>query len=294
MKSKIGITGATGFVGRHLVNRLLDEGYQVSALVLEKKADLPKKVKTFQGNLATGSGIKEFLKNIDILVHLAARVEFPEEKMFDDNVRATYNLISASPRFPIKQIIYMSTAAVYGNDRGKKLKETDICFPNTEYGITKYLSEKIVEHWSTVTGKPSTIFRPFNMYGPGNFKGIMYNFYKSVKETGKIVVYGKGTQARDFMYIEDAIGAVVLAIKKRMGGVFNIGVGRTYTVLELLDVFQKVMGNKIKISFSPAETGKVFNIRQDMALVMKKLGWKAKVPLEEGLKKTIEWYDQKF
>ncbi len=288
---KIGITGATGFVGSHLVKRLLADGHSVKAFVIENKPKLPDNVAWVRGNLVTGEGIQEFLKDVDVIIHLAARIMPPEEEMMEDNVIATRNLVMEALKYPIKQFIFTSSVAVYGKDRRGKFKETDKCFPNTEYGLTKYLAEKVVQYWSRESGNPAIIFRPFNIFGPGNFKGIIYTFYSDVKNKGGVVIYGDGKQERDYLYVDDIVEAFAKAVKLKKAGIYNLGVARKYSVLELVSLFKKVTGKDFKIAFSPNEQGKVFNINQDLLLAKKELKWEAKTNFVDGLKKTIEWYE---
>lgn len=289
---KIGITGATGFLGGHLTKKLLADGYSVKALVIEEKPKLPQEISYVRGDLVTSEGLPEFLEGVDVVIHLAGRNLPPEEELIKDNVIATRNLIMESLKHPIKQFIFTSSVAVYGKDKKGKFKETDKCFPNTEYGLTKYLAEKIIQYWTTKTGEPATIFRPFNIYGPGNLKGIIYTFYSNIKNDGKVIIYGDGKQERDYLYVKDIVESFSTAIRKKKAGTFNLGVTKKYSVLEVLEVFKKVLGKDIKVSFSPTEEGKVFNINQDLSLVKKELNWEAKTSFEDGLRKTIEWYEK--
>ncbi|KKQ91823.1 MAG: NAD-dependent epimerase/dehydratase [Candidatus Woesebacteria bacterium GW2011_GWB1_39_10] len=289
---KIGITGATGFLGGHLISKLLSDGYSIKAFVIEENPPLPRGIEWVRGNLVSGEGISEFLKDVDVVIHLAGRNLPPEEELIKDNVMATRNLIMEALKHPIKQFIFTSSVAVYGKDKKNKFKETDECFPNTEYGLTKYLAEKIVQYWSTKIGEPATIFRPFNIYGPGNFKGIIYTFYSNIKDDGKVVIYGDGKQERDYLYVGDIVEAFSTVIRIKKAGIFNLGATKKYSVLEVLEVFKKVLGKGIKVDFSSNEEGKVFNINQALSLARKELNWEAKTSFEDGLKKTIEWYER--
>lgn len=290
-KPIVGVTGATGFIGQTFIKRLLREGYPIKALVLEQKSFLPKKALVVKGNLVSGKGIKEFLKGVEILVHLAARLLPPDEKMHEDNVVATKNLMKAAKTFPIKKTIFMSTAAVYGGLQGKVVTESVRCNPDTEYGRTKYLAEKIILNWERKNKRLAIIFRPFNIYGPGNYKGVIYNFYKNIRKDGVVTIYGSGEQTRNFLFIDDAVSALIFAIKKGKGGVFNLASPGNYSLRELLKLFAKVFNKKIEISFKSEEKGKVVELNLNAEKAKKILGWQAKVSLEKGLKKTIGWYD---
>lgn len=293
-KPKIGITGATGFIGRNLIEKLLVEKYSVKALVIEKKPNLPKKVETVHGNLVTAKGLSEFLKEVDVVIHLAARIMPPEEKMIRDNTVATHNLVTEALKHPIKQVIFTSSVSVYGKDKKRKFKETDECFPNTHYGLSKYLAEKSILFWSTITGKTATIFRPFNIYGPKNLKGIIYAFYSDIKETGGVIIYGDGKQERDFLYVDDLVDLLIRAVRVKKRGIFNIGVDKKHSVLGFLSIYRKIMKDDLKVKYSPNEQGKVFNINQDLSKVKREFGWRARTSLKDGLKKTIAWYEKKL
>ena len=154
-------------------------------------------------------------------------------------------------------------------------------------------SEKIVLYWGNLTGKPVTIFRPFNVYGPGNYKGIIYSFYTDIKNKNKAIIYGDGTQERDFMYVGDFVEVIYKAIKIKQNGIFNLGNLKKYSILEIFKLFKKIMKKDVKVQFNKNEEGKVFNINQDLSHIKKVLGWEAKTPIKEGLEKTIDWYEKR-
>lgn len=289
---KIGITGATGFLGGHIIKRLQKDGHTIKAFVIEEKPNLPKEVEWVRGDLSTGKGLPEFMEGIDVIIHLAARIVPPDDDMMRDNVIAAHNLVAEALKHPINQIVFTSSVAVYGRDKKEKFKESDNCYPNTMYGLTKYLAEKIIQYWSTMTGNPATILRPFNIFGPGNAKGVIYQFYSDIKNTGGVVVYGDGKQERDYLFVEDIVDVFSKVVEQKKGGIFNLGNPKKYSVLDILSVFEKVMNKKIKIEFSPNEQGKVFNVNQNLSLVKEELGWEAKTSFEDGLRKTVEWYEE--
>lgn len=297
----VGVTGGSGFIGRHLIEKLLEIGFDVKIISLGDATDLPKKIKHIKGDLVKKENLSKFLKDVDILVHLAAKVTPPDDVMMLTNTMSTFNLISEALNYPIKQIIFSSSVVVYGNGKKEKFKEIDECFPNTVYGLSKHLSEKIILYWEKATGKPVTIFRPFNVYGPGNYKGIIYSFLSSIKNEGKVFIHGDGKQVRDFMYVDDFVNAIVKAIKTRKNGIFNLGNLHKYTILEIFELFKKIMDknirktwpNGIEVNFDKGEEGKVLGTNQDLSYVKKVLKWEAKVSIEEGLRKTINWYENK-
>lgn len=288
----VGITGGSGFIGTHLIKNLRLKNFQVKVLALENNPNFPKEVKFIKGDLVKKENLGKFLKEVDVLIHLAGSIFPPDNTMMENNVMSTFNLISESLNYPIKQIIFTSSVAVYGKDKRQKFKEDDECFPNTNYGLSKYLAEKIVLYWGNLTGKPVTIFRPFNVYGPGNYKGIIYSFLSDIKNKGKIVIYGNGKQERDFMYVEDFVEAVSKAIAMKQNGIFNLGSPKKYSILDIYKLFKKIMKKDIKLEYDLKEEGKVFNINQDLSNAKKVLDWQTETSIEEGLRKTIDWYEK--
>jgi len=288
----VGITGGSGFIGLHLIKKLLLNNFKVKVLALEDNPNFSKEVKFIKGDLVKKENLAKFLKEVDILIHLAGSILPPDNVMMENNVMSTLNLISESFNYPIKQIIFTSSVAVYGKDQKIKFKESDECFPNTTYGLSKYLAEKIVLYWGNLTDNPVTIFRPFNIYGPGNYKGIIYSFFLSIKNKGKVIVYGNGKQERDFMYVEDFVEAVFKAIVMKQNGIFNLGSPKKYSILDIYKLFKRIMKKDIKLEFDEKEEGKVFNINQDLSHAKKVLGWQAETSIEEGLRKTIDWYEK--
>lgn len=289
---KLGITGAAGFLGKNLIGKFLQKGYSLKVFVKEGDYEFPQSVEVVYGDLVSGKGLDEFLSDVETVIHLAARVTAPEEKMFEDNVVATYNLATELLKYPIKHLVFTSTVAVYGKDKEGKFKEADECVPNTLYGLTKFLAEKEVQYWSTRSGMTATILRPFNIYGPGNHKGIIYSFFSDIRNKGHAVIYGDGKQKRDFLYVDDFVEAMLKVVDTKKDGIFNLGAPQKYSILDILEMFKRIMGKDIKVEFNTNEEGKVFNINQDLSLSKKVLKWEARTGIEDGLWKTIEWYER--
>lgn len=297
-KEIIAVTGGTGFVGKNLIAKLIPN-YKIKIFNREKTPpDKDRKLQDVEvvfGDLVTDKSLADFLSGVDTLIHLAARLTPPEEEMFANNVVATNNLINAALKTDIRHIIYMSTAAVYGNigrNRNVPFSEEDLPLPDATYALTKYLGEIIVKFWGTKTGNPTTILRPFNVYGPGNRKGVVYNFYRSFKDKDKITIFGDGKQKRDFLYVDDLTRAILASIKKRADGVFNLGTGKSVSLLELVELFAKITGRKPRVEFQDAEPGKVNKLKYSTEKSKRELNWTPAVSLEDGLRRTIQWYQQ--
>lgn len=286
----IAITGATGFVGSHVVPKLNEAGYKVRALVRSADAKTGAD-EQIVGDLASGEGLGELLSGAGTLIHLAARIAPPDEELFSNNVTGTRNLVEGALKSEISHFVLMSTAAVYGESKGKAFNENSECHPGAGYGLTKYLSETLVDYWATKTGKTATILRPFNIYGPGDNKGVVYKFYESYKQKGKFTIYGTGEQIRDFLYVEELAEALGVVLDKKVGGIFNLGSGEETSLLELTKIYNKVLGQEVPIDFQPQEAGKPQKVEHDVTKAKEVLGWKAKLTLEEGLRKSVKWFE---
>lgn len=267
----IGITGATGFVGTHLVKRLLAEGCRV---------------KTFRGDLVTGEGLDDFLKGVEIVIHLAGRFALPNAEIFKVNVNGTFNLLEKCAERGVEKVIFPSSIALYGEPRGGPWEEEDKPQPNTVYGLSKLLAEEMIRYWGDNHNIKYFLLRFSNIYGPGNQKGVVFNFKKSIRETGKVVIYGDGKQERDFLFVSDTVEAIVKALEYQgPSDVFNIGLGKTVSLLELIRFLEKTLGRKISVEFKPAETHVVRTLSEDVTKAKEVLGWQPQISLEEGLKK---------
>lgn len=286
---KVAITGANGFIGSRLTERLLTENYKIKVLSRNGKSIFPG-VEVIKGDLSDSLGMGNFLQEADILIHLAAvQPSANTEQLFTVNVNGTSNLVMSALQYGLTQIIYLSTSAIYGESQNNIYTEDCNPRPSTEYGLTKYMGEINVRYWATKTGNISTILRPFNVYGPGNKKGVIYNFYKSEKETGKVNIFGDGTQKRDYLYVDDVVSAIVRSIEVKCDGVINLGTGNQLSLIEVVKAFENVTGKELPIEFKTTEDDKVHDTLYDVSKAKSVLGWQASVDFEEGLRKTIDW-----
>lgn len=267
----IGITGATGFIGGHLVDALQELGVNHRIITRDSRS----------------------LKGIDLLIHLAGRSQPPDKQMFRDNVSYTKKILGMAEESGVKKIIFLSTVVVYGSSE-RSLTEESKPYPTTEYGKTKLDAERLVVDWAKRNKREYIILRPFNIYGPRNTKGVIYSFYKSLKEDGRVVVYGSGKQKRDFLYIGDLIEALVGATKYPHSGLFNIVSDTQVSLVEILGYFEDILDKKVDVKYDKEDTSKPTTIVASGSKARKELGWLPKVDLKDGLYRTIKSYDQGF
>ncbi len=295
------VTGGAGFIGSHLVERLLKEGHEVIVLDnfasgsqenLRSVADSPRLL-LINGDVRDREGIKEYFRGVDLVFHLAAladivpSIENPEG-YYDTNVTGTFNVLQASKEAGVKRFLYAASSSCYGLAKQLPTPETAPVAPEYPYALTKYLGEELVFHWHRVYKLPVISLRLFNVFGPrsrtsGTY-GAVFGVFLAQKLHGKpFTVVGDGRQTRDFTFVTDVADAFYAAALSEISGrVFNVGSGGHYSVNHLVELLG---GEKIHIPKRPGEPDHTF---ADTASIEKALGWRAKVPFEEGVRRIAE------
>lgn len=283
----IGITGATGFVGKHLLAKLNIEKYVTRALVrdISKETSAAQKV---QGDLETGAGLGEFVSGVDVVINLVGRFQPPFRNQVVGNAINLENLCSAAVKAGVKKIIHISAAAVYGiPQNGQKFTEYDCPMPDTTYALSKYMAENVADYYHRNFGMSFVILRPPNIYGPESDHGVVYNFITSVRKTGGVVIHGDGTQKRDFLYVGDFVDAIVKSVNYETEyEIFNITTAEPREVNELATTLNSVMDAQFRIIHHGKEQGARI-ISADNTKAKKELHWLPETTLENGLVKTI-------
>ena len=230
-----------------------------------------------KGDIEKKIDIEKAIKNCSVVFHLAALVDArgkDEDEMFKINFTGAKNVFSSATKNKCK-IIFTSTAAVYGDVY--LAKEDTRCKPISDYGRSKFESEKLL-------GKNSFIVRLFNVYGPGG-KGAVDLFCENIMKNKPVNIYGDGKQTRDFVYVSDVVDALILGM--RNNGIYNVGSGTEITVKELIEKIEKISGEKAKLNYLPENKEEIKKSRADITRI-KKLGWKPRVSLEEGIREILQ------
>lgn len=295
------ITGASGFIGTHLIDRLLEGGFKVVAMDLKP----PKRegvvyecldVADFQGCLQ----VLGRYKDADFIYHLAAQVDVPLSfekplETFKVNVTGTLNMLEAVRvnGLKIKRFLYLSTAEVYGVPKSLPVDEEHPMLPRSPYGFTKALADRLVYGYYASYGIPVTIIRSWLVFGEGDaHTRAIPRFITQALRGEPITVYG-GSQSTDPNYVENLIDAFSLASlsKDAIGEAFNIGGGREVSILELADMVVKITGSKSKVKILPYRVGeKPIRSFPSINKAKRLLGYEPKVGLEEGLLKMVKYY----
>lgn len=290
---KVLVTGGAGFIGSHLVDRLIEEGYKV--IVIDnlsggKKENLNPKAVFHKADICNLEKILPLFKGVDYVFHLAAnpRVIFSVEKPIEThkvNIDGTLNVLYASYKNKVKRVIFASSSAVYGSIKKLPLKENMIPNPISPYGLHKLVDEYYCKLFSSLYNLETVSLRYFNVYGPrmdpeGPYALVIGRFLKLKKEGKPLTIYGDGKQTRDFVFVDDVVEANILAMKSKKvgkGEVINICYGKNYSI----NYVAKLIGGK-KV-YLPKRKGEMRHTLGDNSLARKLLSWKPKFSLEEGI-----------
>lgn len=300
MKKKICVvTGGAGFVGSHLVERLVDLGHKVIVLdnlssgKIQNLKKVKKKIKFFKIDLSKKKNIEKYFKNVNWIFHLAGVSSVTQSilhpiKYYLNNVQSTINLLNAIKYQKIEKMIFFSTAALYGNPKKLPINENSKIQILNNYSFSKKICEEILEHWWKVFKTNIVILRVFNVYGSrckdtpgdGNVVGI---FYKKFLQKKTFMVYGNGKQTRDFIYIADVLDALIkLAKSKIKFDIFNLGSGKQTSINDLV----KTIGVK-KFKYLPKNKHEIENSIACIKKLKKSIGWVPLTKIEKGIKKTF-------
>jgi UDP-glucose 4-epimerase len=300
------VAGYAGFIGSHLVDKLLEQGYEV--IGIDCFADYyPREIKEVNISNALKNKNFEFIEEdilnmdkfpeVDYVFHLAAQagVRASWGKSFEiytrNNIEATQKLLEFYKDLSIKKFVYASSSSVYG-DAELPMKENSLLKPVSPYGVTKLAGENLCYLYWKNYGVPTISLRYFTVYGPRQRPDMaIHKFVKAVFKGDEIPVFGDGTQTRDFTFVDDAVEANTLAARSNVvGEVFNIGGGTKISVNELIKKIEDTIGKKAKIKYVEKQKGDVKDTLADISKAKELLGWSPKVNINEGLKKYIKWY----
>ena len=304
---KVLVTGGAGFIGSHVVERLLELGHEV-VVVLDKVCPgnvwhLGNEIKLVKGDIRNFEDCREAVKGVDTIIHLAALIHVDRSiqeplEFYETNVRGTMNLLEAVRHEPsVKKFVYMSTAEVYGNIPWGLFKETDLCDARSPYAASKYAGERYCLSYYHTYGVPEiTIIRGFNTFGPrqryGSKGAVIAIFIVSVLMGKPPVIYGTGEQRRDYVYVRDmAKGIVKAALTPGLGGkIINLASGWTQSINEIAEEVLKVTDSKLKPERINARPGEVMRSCGDARKAFLLLGWRPETSFANGLQETVEYF----
>ena len=302
MKNKlVVITGGAGFIGSHIAWELVkdNEVIVIDSLYTGKEENVPPGAKLIKADIRDYGAIAELISNADYVFHEAAQVSVVEsirDPVFTEevNVLGTLNILKALLEGHGK-LIFASSAAVYGDNQNLPLKETERLRPLSPYGVTKATGEEYLRVYHELYGLPVVALRYFNVFGPrqsfNQYAGVISIFINRALKNEPLVIFGDGKQTRDFIYVKDVVRANLLVAENRRanGRVFNVATGKQTSILELATKIIEITGTRSSILFDKPRPGDIRHSLADIGEI-KKLGFEPAFSLEEGLKRTVEWY----
>ncbi len=308
MNERILITGGAGFIGSTLIEKLLEEkNYEITVFddfstgFKENLENVKNKIKVIQGNICNLQETSEALKEADYVFHLAAfsyvgeSIKKPAEYN-KNNIDGTLNVLKSAKENSVKRVIFPSSCVVYGKAQKIPIPESLPLKPNTPYGLTKQVGEFYCRFFTEVHELDTVCLRIFNAYGPRMQSRVLSIFANLIMQNKQPYVSGDGKQSRDFVFVEDIADGLIKAMKageKAKGKSYNIGTGKGINLNELIEKINQVLGKKIEPEHGETATGEIDSIIADTSMSEKELGFKTKIELDEGLKKTIEWMKSK-
>jgi len=311
---KVLITGAAGFIGSHLCERLLGDGWTVVGVdnfddfydpqIKRRNIDGCLKDKNFQlveADIRDSAAMNKTVSDgVEIIVHLAARAgvrpSIAQPLLYADvNVNGTMVLLEAAKKHKVENFIFGSSSSVYGNNRKVPFSEDDnVDFPISPYAATKKAGELICHAYYDLYDISITCLRLFTVYGPRQRPDLAIHKFASLIEQGKpIPVYGDGTMMRDFTYIDDIIDGTVAAMQKCEGfNIYNIGESRPIVVNDLITEIEKALGKKAIKEYLPLQPGDVERTYADVTKAVRELGYNPKTTIQAGLAEFVKWLRQ--
>ncbi len=299
------VTGGAGFIGSHLVEALVRRGDRVRVLddfstgSRENLAGLD--VEIVRGDIRDRSVAAAALAGVQTLYHLAAAVSVSQSvadphRCYEVNLLGTLTLLEAGRASGLGRAVLASSCAVYGDGEGPAVEDAP-ARPLSPYADSKLAMEGLARLYSRIHGPPSVCLRFFNVYGPrqspmSDYAAVIPRFLRALVQGDRLEIHGDGRQTRDFVFIGDAVGAILRAADPAVpaGEIFNVGTGASVSILDLAQRLQRLFPEAPPPIHGSARSGDVRSSRADLARSRRVLGYEPQVGLPEGLQATVEWF----
>ena len=301
------VTGGAGFIGSHIVRRLLSDGARVRVLdnfSTGRRANLAEvadRIELIEGDIADAATVRRAVAGAEYVLHLAALASVPEsvehpDRNFEANYLGMHNLLMAARDAQVQRLVFSSSAAVYGDHPAPHHEELA---PRSlsPYAAAKHNGEQLCRAFAHVYGLPTVCLRYFNIFGPGQnprsgYAAAIPIFMTALLEGKRPTIYGDGRQSRDFIYVANVVDANLLACgsEAAIGGAFNVAAGDETDLLELLDILSEFAGRRVEPQFAPPRVGDIRRSYADISRGAAALDYRPRVGLVEGLRETFAWY----
>ncbi|MBZ9572629.1 GDP-mannose 4,6-dehydratase [Patescibacteria group bacterium] len=301
---KVIVTGGAGFIGSHLTDKLIEQRHQVIVidnLSTGRKENLNPKVKFYKADICDSNISQIFRKEKPkVVFHFAAQIDVRKsvESPIEDakiNILGTLNILENCRKYKVKKFIFASSVGIYGEPKALPIEESHPLNPISPYPITKLAIEKYLHYYQSL-GLNFVSLRYSNIYGPRQSSkgegGVVAIFIDRILKGKRPIIFGKGKQTRDFLYVNDAVEAAILSLKASPGSIYNVATNTEISIQGLLELLSLKLNKKIKPTFFPLRQGEIINSRIVFSKIKKELGWEPKFDLENGLSRSIDWFQQ--
>jgi len=303
---KILVTGGAGFIASHVVDRFIEEGHEV--VVVDNLSTGQRRNVNAAANFYNADIQGRWLERVfrrerpAVVCHHAAQIDVRrsvQDPFFDAqvNVMGTLKVFQNAVKYGVRKVIFASSGgAVYGEPQLLPVSEDHPTRPTSPYGINKAIGDEYLRYFRDSCGLEYVSLRYANVYGPrqdGNGEaGVVGIFSQKMLNGDQPVINGNGRQTRDFIYVDDIVEANVAALTKTAHGIYNVGTGQETTINELFGILAKLINPAVREVHGPAKKGEQQRIALDAGRLQRELEWETKVPLQDGLAKTVEYYRQ--
>jgi nucleoside-diphosphate-sugar epimerase len=306
--SKYLVTGGAGFIGSHIVDRLVRDGHQVNVLdnfFTGKMAHIEHnlgKITLFRGDLLDMAMVRHSVEGVDYVLHQAALRSVPKSvedplPYCDVNLKGTLNLLLASRDAGVKRLVFASSSSVYGNNPALPKKEEMPVDPISPYAVTKAGGEQYCRMFTKLYGLETVSLRYFNVFGPrqdpaSQYATVIPKFILAINAGESPVIFGDGTQSRDFTFVRNNVEANILAATSPpevAGEVLNIACGDRYDLLFIVDAINRFLGTSVEPIFEAPRAGDVMHTQGDASKAELLIGWRPAVGFLEGLEEMVKW-----
>lgn len=304
------VTGGAGFIGSNLVRELLSRRETVRVLdnfaTGKRENILPFKddpnLQIIEGDLRSFHIVRDAVKGADFVLHQGALPSVPRSvndpiTTNDVNILGTLNVLEAAKEFKVKRVVFASSSSVYGNSETLPKREDMAVAPLSPYAVSKYAAERYCQIYYQLYGLETVSLRYFNVFGPhqdptSQYSAVIPKFIQSVNSGVRPVIFGDGTQSRDFTFVTNNVEANLLACTAEgvAGEVFNIACGVKFTLLELMQEINRALDKNVEPLFDNDRTGDVKHSLAAIDKAQQRLGYSPKVAFAEGIRQTVEFF----